>query len=297
VQQLTPPVTVVIAAHNESAVIERGLTALLSDAEPGEFQVLVVSNGTTDDTVRKARAAGERLSQPIEVVELPEASKIAALRTADKLLLQRGEPPRIYLDADVLLSTDAARRLTAALAGDAPRMSLARICVDTSTSSWLVRQYYRTWTSTAYINRQDAGSGVFALNAAARRRIGELPDVINDDGYVARHFSGAERAVCDTTFVSFAARDVRSLVRRRARIVNGNRQLDTMLPNPESVGSPGMRAQLRSALREGRTSISAVVVFVAVTAAARALAAWRRRVGKTAEWSTDTTTRGVRGEP
>jgi glycosyltransferase involved in cell wall biosynthesis len=287
-----PLVTVVIAAHIEATVIERCLATLLAEAQPGEFQVLVVSNGSTDDTVRNALAAGERLGHPIEVAELAEASKIAALREADKLLSQRGEPPRIYVDADVLLSTDAARRLTSALVDEAPRMSLARISVDTSRSSWLVRQYYRTWMSTAYIDRQDAGSGVFGLNAAARRRIGELPDVINDDGYVARHFSGDERVVCEASFVSFAARNVRALVRRRARIVNGNRQLDALVPNPQSAGNTTLQAQLRSALRERRTTPPAVFVFATITVAARALAAWRRRVGTTAKWATDTTTRG-----
>ncbi len=288
-----PQVTVVIAAHNEAAVIERGLAALLADAEPGEIDVLVVSNGSTDGTSDVARRAGAALGHPVEAIDIEQASKIAALRTADELLSQRAPAPRIYLDADVLLSTAAARRLADALAIGAPRMSLARIKIDTSRCSWLVRQYYRAWTATSYIGRQDAGSGVFGLNPAAVQRVGRLPDVINDDGYVARHFSGSERVVCDATFTSFAARDVRSLVRRRARIVNGNRQLDSLLPDPQAIGGgPSVPSQLLAARREGRVSWPAVGAFFLVTAASRSLAAWRRRVGTAGKWSTDATTRG-----
>ena len=49
--------SVVIAAHNEEALLGRCLDALLSDAEPGEFEVVVVPNGCTDST---ARVAAER---------------------------------------------------------------------------------------------------------------------------------------------------------------------------------------------------------------------------------------------
>jgi glycosyltransferase involved in cell wall biosynthesis len=287
-----PQVTVVIAAHNEASVIERGLAALLADAEPGEMAVLVVSNGSTDNTSDVARRAGAALGHPVEAIDIEQASKIAALRAADEVLSQRAPAPRIYLDADVLLTTDVARQLARALSDDAPRMSLARINIVTSQCSWLVRQYYRAWTATSYIARQDAGSGVFGLNPAALQRIGRLPDVINDDGYVARHFSGSERVVCDATFTSFAARDARSLIKRRARIVNGNRQLDRLLPDPQSGGGRSMPSQLMAARREGRVSWSAVGVFFLVTAASRLLAAWRRRVGTAGKWSTDATTRG-----
>ncbi len=62
--------SVVIAAHNEAAVIERCLASLLADAASGEFDVIVVANGCTDNTARLAeRRPGVR------VVEIPEASK------------------------------------------------------------------------------------------------------------------------------------------------------------------------------------------------------------------------------
>jgi glycosyltransferase involved in cell wall biosynthesis len=302
------PTTIVVPAHNEGAVIGRCLAAVLGDAEPDEFSVLVVSNGSTDDTVEQAREAGEKLGRPVEVLEVNVASKIAALRAAEAHL--DGHPgSRIYLDADVVLSTDGARRLADALQTDEPRLALARIDVDTSASSWLVRRYYDAWTSTGYIDRQDAGSGVFALNQAGVARVSPLPEVVNDDGYVARCFGDDERVVCDTGFRSFAARSAVALVRRRARIVNGNRQLDSLYPRERLAGSSsrsasssstsssssgGTRADLLMAVRERRLPATSALVFLVLTVAARALAWWRRATGSAHRWSTDTTTRKAR---
>ncbi|MGD9408165.1 MAG: glycosyltransferase, partial [Gammaproteobacteria bacterium] len=43
-------ISVVIPAHDEEAVIQRTLGALLRSADPGEFEVIVVCNGCSDAT-------------------------------------------------------------------------------------------------------------------------------------------------------------------------------------------------------------------------------------------------------
>ena len=291
-----PPVTIVVPAHNEATVLGRCLRAVLRDAEPAEFAVLVVSNGSTDGTVARARELATSLGHPIDVLDIAAASKIAALRAAEtRVAASAPGVTRIYLDADVVLTTHAARLLAQALRGDEPRLAMARVDIDASASSWLVRQYYRAWTSTGYIDRQDAGSGVFALNSAGVARVGPLPDVINDDGYVARRFGRDEKIIVAATFQAYAARSAAALVRRRARIVNGNRQLDALLPldSPAlgSAGGSGQGGNLLAAVRGRRLPATSALVFIALTALARALAAWRRLTGSHALWSTDTTTR------
>src|SRR5206468_9477454 len=84
--------SVVIPAHNEAAVIGRLLTAILADAGPDEFEIVVVPNGCTDDTAAVASSFGVR------VVETEVASKVAALRLGDASVKSF---PRIYVDADV----------------------------------------------------------------------------------------------------------------------------------------------------------------------------------------------------
>jgi glycosyltransferase involved in cell wall biosynthesis len=286
------PVKIMIPAHDEAAVVERCLSALLRAARPDEFEVVVISNGSTDDTAQRARDAGVRLGRAISAVEIPTASKIAALRAADDLLTDSPDAVRVYLDADVILTTDAARSLVEALKTPEPRLALAKLDIDTSASSWIVQRYYRGWMALPYIQRQVAGSGVFAVNGPGAARIGRWPDVINDDGYAARCFSADERVLVDASFRAFAAHSVSALVRRRARIVNGNRQLDTLLPDRRAnVGSSNGMSELRSAVRGGRVDRLSALIFVGVTVAARLLAAWRRVTGSAARWSSDRTTR------
>jgi glycosyltransferase involved in cell wall biosynthesis len=289
---VTPPVTVVIAAHNESAVIERGLTALLSDAEPGEIGVLVVSNGSTDATPDVARRAGAALGHPVETIEIAPASKIAALRAAEEALAGRPATARIYLDADVLLETAVARKLAAAVDAGQPRLGVVTALVDTSQSGPLVRRYYAVWETLARNRVQGSGTGVLAVNAAGVSRVASWPDVVSDDEWVVRQFGAEERVVVDARVRQYAARTLPALVKRRARVVNGNRQLDERWPRPAGTAGAGARlGELRAGLRRRDVSLAGAAIYVAVTLAARALAAWRRRRGMATMWSRDASSR------
>ena len=88
--------TVIVPAHNEGRVIGRLLGQLVPASPPGEFDVIVVANGCTDDTAEVAASFGPR----VRVLSIPVASKHAALVAAD-----RTAPgvPRVYIDADVEL--------------------------------------------------------------------------------------------------------------------------------------------------------------------------------------------------
>jgi glycosyltransferase involved in cell wall biosynthesis len=285
-------VTVVIAAHTESAVIGRGLAALLSDAEPGEIGVLVVSNGSTDATPDVARRAGAALGHPGVTIEIAPASKIAALRAAEEALAGRPATARIYLDADVLLETAVARKLAAAVDAGQPRLGVVTALVDTSQSGPLVRRYYAVWETLARNRVQGSGTGVLAVNAAGVSRVATWPDVVSDDEWVVRQFGAEERVVVDARVRQYAARTLSALVRRRARVVNGLRQLDQNWPRPAGTAGAGARlGELRAGLRQGDVSWLDALVFIAVTMCARTLAAWRRRAGTATTWSRDTSSR------
>ena len=159
-----PPLGVVIAAHNEEAVIGRCLRRLLAGAEPGEFDVVVVANGCTDRTAEVARDF-----PGVRVIELDQAGKAAALNAGDRA---SEVFPRLYLDADVLLGTADARALRAALVRSVWR-SLRAGC---STPRGVPRWSAPTTRSTAGCPRSGAPS-----SAGARwrcpRRAGGLPGV------------------------------------------------------------------------------------------------------------------------
>jgi hypothetical protein len=286
------PVTVVVAAHNEAAVIGRCLSALLGDAAPGEFAVLVVSNGSTDGTASAARDAGDALGHVVDAIEIATASKIAALRAAEAELSGRPDTIRVYIDADVTLSTDGLRRLADALDVAEPRVALVGADVDTAQCSWLAKTYFATWAVLARNRSQGAGSGVVAVNPPGAVRISSWPDVLSDDAYVVRRFAPDERVLVAATARSFAARTVPALVRRRARVVNGNRQLDALLPgSPDAAGAAVRAGELRAARRAGEISSTQLAVYVAITVLARGLARWRRLRGTSQVWSTDASSR------
>lgn len=272
----------VIPAHDEQAVVVRCLTTLLADASPQDLRVVVVSNGSTDATAARAREVAAGSPVQIEVVELARPSKIEAVREG----IRRADGSAVLvLDADIELPTASALAVLSALDRPQPVVASARLRVDASRSSWWVRHYYRAWTAMPYVSAM-VGSGVFALNPAALAVMGELPDVVNDDGWVNRRFPAEQRVVVDAEFVAHAARTTSALVARRARIINGNRQLD-------GVGAPAPAQGLGTlaGLVRGRTVGPAdVLAFVMVTVASRLVAAGRRARGST-DWSTDRTSR------
>ncbi|MDE2768074.1 MAG: glycosyltransferase [Chloroflexota bacterium] len=107
-----PLVAVVIAAHNEAALIGAKVRNVFEqDYAPGTYTCTVVCDGCADDTADAARAAGD---DRLQVIELPrQRGKLAAIRAA--LPHARGEVIA-FTDANVLLERDALRHLVAPLA-------------------------------------------------------------------------------------------------------------------------------------------------------------------------------------
>jgi cellulose synthase/poly-beta-1,6-N-acetylglucosamine synthase-like glycosyltransferase len=79
---VTPPVTVVIAAHDEAAVIGAKVRNVLAADYPSDrLRVLVASDGSTDATVDIVRSVA-RDDPRVEVLDLPRLGKARALNAA-----------------------------------------------------------------------------------------------------------------------------------------------------------------------------------------------------------------------
>ena len=214
-----PIVSIVIPAHNEGTLIRTALRAVLADAEPGEFEVVVVVNGSTDDTAAQARS----VSPSVQVLQIDTASKVAALNAGDAAATVF---PRIYLDADVVLDTAAVHAVAAALRTPDARVAAPRMIVDTRAASAPVRSFYRVWELTDYRSSGHIGGGVYALSESGRARFGEFPPIIADDTFVQQLFGREERlAIADHDFTVRAPATLRALMRRSSRIAAGNEQL------------------------------------------------------------------------
>ncbi len=108
-----PRVTVVVAAYNEEAVIERRLDNLFAlDYPPDLLDVIVASDASTDGTDRIVEAEATRGSR-VAILRCPRGGKVAAQDRAVRTA--RGEVVA-FSDANATWAPDALRRLVENLA-------------------------------------------------------------------------------------------------------------------------------------------------------------------------------------
>ncbi len=279
--------SVVIAAHNEEAVIERCLEALTRGAAPGELDIVVVCNGCSDDTADRARA----FAYPVRVEETDVASKPNALNLGDGVA--RGFP-RVYVDADVVVSHDAVAAVVAALRSGRCLAAAPRIAVDLEHASRPVRAFYRVWLRLPYHTTEMIGSGVYALSEEGRRRFGEFPDTMAEDTYVRLLFAPGERvSVRDHRFTIFAPRRFGDLVAVKSRARVGRHQLGVLFPDLHATDGNGFAATARRIVSSPSVWPS-VPVYYAVTllSIVRARRLWRQG---DVRWIRDTSSRSGTG--
>jgi len=126
-----PPITILVPAHNESATIETSVTAILT-LEYRSFEVIVVNDGSKDDTLERLQHAFELYEVPRTYPEGITTKPVRAVyrsRTRTRLLVIDKEnggkadslnaainasrfPLVIAVDADTLIEPDALLRLT-----------------------------------------------------------------------------------------------------------------------------------------------------------------------------------------
>jgi hyaluronan synthase len=82
-----PPLTVIIPAYNEGEMVETAIASVaLAHYPPGRLQVIVVDDGSTDDTRRHIRRAAQRFQGVVTAVRLPSnQGKRAALAAGFRL--------------------------------------------------------------------------------------------------------------------------------------------------------------------------------------------------------------------
>lgn len=187
--------------------------------------MLVVCNGCSDDTAEVARKFGG----PVRVIETEVPSKTHALNLGDA---SASGFPRIYIDADVVISMSAIRRITCVLAqGTVLAAGPRPQHVFLSGTAWSVRAYYRFWTALPYIQEGMISAGVYALNQEGRARFNEFPNIISDDGFVRLLFRSDERAqVFDATSLVFAPLTLGDLRKIKTRSRFGVLQLRGRYP-------------------------------------------------------------------
>jgi cellulose synthase/poly-beta-1,6-N-acetylglucosamine synthase-like glycosyltransferase len=108
VEPLRPPVSLIIAAHNEENLIERRLDNALSlDYPRAQLEIIVASDGSTDGTVERARRVAAREGR-IHVLDLTRRGKVPAQDAAVEVA---GGEVLAFSDANAFWETGALEML------------------------------------------------------------------------------------------------------------------------------------------------------------------------------------------
>jgi hypothetical protein len=269
------PISIVVPAYNEAASIGRLLSALTEAPRAGEeIEVVVAPNGCVDNTAELARGYGVR------VVELTAASKPGALNAGDAAARYF---PRVYLDADILVSPGLVRELGEALAAPGVHAAVPRIEMDLTGCSWPVRAFYAINARLPVFQGRLFGRGVIALSRQARERFGQFPDLIGDDLFLDAIVGPSEKREIPTAVRVPAPRRARELVKRVARSRAGNAEFQAWLRDsglkgwgPEAgvpadpVGGPRLWSWLRDVVFRSPRLLPAAVCYVTVVLLAEA---------------------------
>lgn len=247
----TPPLTVIIPAHNEEGHLRRKLENVLDSDYPRELlEVIVVDDGSTDKTVEIARE--------FEGVTLLQTGERKGKIAAQKLAFDRASSEIVAItDATVLTPPDAFRRLAAHMADERVGAVSACMTVRNRDVNYITRvsQFLFDIQNAQKLGESmlDSAAGLFGQMSLVRREaVGDFStDVIYEDrefgialrrrGYRARIEPGVRAEYhAATSLGDFSAQKRRnigamtqSIVRHRGVLFNPRYGLYGMLIFPE----------------------------------------------------------------
>jgi glycosyltransferase involved in cell wall biosynthesis len=278
-------ISIIMPAHNESAVIARTLRAMTTDALPNELDVIVVCNGCTDDTAAIARGFGT----PIRVIETALGNKTHALNLGDQVARAF---PRIYVDADVVVTLSTIRALAERLERGGVIAVAPRPFFDLTGCSWPVRAFYDIRCRLPSFGEGIGGSGVYALSQIARRRFNDFPSLVADDTYVRVQFNREEReTLTSVKSIVFAPHTINDLIAIEARADFGTFELARLYPELwKNKGGSNYKTLI--SLFKHPLLWPGLLIYWCVRAIARRKARSRLRTN-TFIWERDQTSRGA----
>ncbi|HTS47306.1 MAG TPA: glycosyltransferase family 2 protein [Bryobacteraceae bacterium] len=226
--QILPSVSFLIPAYNESRVIERKIRNSLALDYPAErLEVVVASDGSTDDTVAIAKRLAD--GRRVRVAAYPcNRGKMATLNASVPHL---SGDIIVFSDASALLYPDALRRLVRSFADPDVGAVSGRYTVvqagevNTGASEDL---YWKYETSLKELESDLASTlGAHGHLYAIRRELYPYPApaTINDDYVIfVSVLAKGYRAVYDATAIVYEEAREMAGFQRRVRIVAGNIQ-------------------------------------------------------------------------
>ncbi len=189
-----PDLSILVACYNESACIAGTIQSLAQQEYPGRLEVLILDDGSTDDSVAVARtaiaAAGDLPGCEFRIVEgHNNAGKAAVLNRG---LVLASAAIVLTIDGDSWVYEDAVRRLVERYLTDPPGTAAVAgaVLVRNSRTNWLTKaQEWDYFHGIAAVKRMQSmyhgtlvAQGAFSLyERAALIEAGGWPECVGED--------------------------------------------------------------------------------------------------------------------
>jgi biofilm PGA synthesis N-glycosyltransferase PgaC len=225
---IEPSVALVVPAHNESRVIEAKIRNAASlDYPVDKLEVLIASDGSSDDTVEVARKLSD--GNRIRVLAFPEnRGKIAVLN--DAVREARGEII-VFSDAAAILKSDSIRKLVANFADPKVGAVSGTYRVQHASVARSGSQEEIYWKYETFLRMQESklastlGGHGQILGVRKDLYPYPSPETINDDFVISvRVLAHGSRTVYEPLAVAFEEASEMVGFQRRVRIMAGNMQ-------------------------------------------------------------------------
>jgi cellulose synthase/poly-beta-1,6-N-acetylglucosamine synthase-like glycosyltransferase len=176
------PISIIVAAHNEAAHIEQKLRTLLAQSHPAALEVILASDGSTDDTVARARAL---VDPRLKVLDLPRQGKAAALNAA---VSEARHAILVFTDADNRWQPDTLAHLLAPFADPEVGCTVGNEQIPHAGRALSIGdrlyRYYETWLREAENRVGCMVSAGGALLALRRELFQHVPAEVTDDFFL-----------------------------------------------------------------------------------------------------------------
>ncbi|MDP9505257.1 glycosyltransferase [Pseudomonas protegens] len=241
-------VSVIIAAHNEGPHIEHKLRTLLQQDYPAtDLQIILASDGSSDDTVATALAVRD---SRVLVLDLPRVGKAGALNAAVELARN---DILVFTDADNQWSGDTLGKLLAPLADPQVGACGGHMIIpdpghNLSLGDSLYR-HYEAWLRQAENHTGCMVSADGALLALRRELFQHIPAEVNDDFFISTCAPVAGKRIVyveEAQVLDQGVDEAGKQYRRRLRVTVGGLQ------------SLAQRRELMNPLRHGAYAIALI---------------------------------------
>jgi cellulose synthase/poly-beta-1,6-N-acetylglucosamine synthase-like glycosyltransferase len=233
---LSPQISIVMAVWNEEKNIARRLDNLLAQEYPaGNMEVIVVSDGSSDNTTQIVASYGNR---NVRLVELERrAGKASALNQG--IAAASGEII-VFADARQRFATDAVSRLVANLHDPQVGCVSGELVLLEDEQSQIQAEMGAYWNYEKWIRRTESRTGsvvgatgaIYAIRRSLYRSLPEdtlLDDVLTPLNIVQQGY----RCTFDSSAVAYDnfSKDAKQEWRRKVRTLAGNWQLLSLQPS------------------------------------------------------------------